>query len=121
LDTGFKPQFIIMMKVHANKLRLSSLKYLKAEAQKTRWKFHPYILRRLYTRQIRINQVKKAVREGEIIEYHTLRGSRRVLIRDSIGICVVVDLDTRCVVTAFKNDPSNTHKYINEKPYLFGV
>ena len=109
------------IKIKASHLSPASIKNLKKESHNISFQFTPHSLRRLGEWHLTTESVQCAIKEGEIIEYHTLQGNRRVLFRDDYGVCVVADLDDHKIITAYKNSEDNKHLYINKKPYIFGV
>lgn len=57
---------------------------------------------------------------GDLIEYHTLAGSRRVLLRDDRGICLVLDLDKFKAITVYLNSVSDNHATLKTSEYVGG-
>ena len=111
----------MQMKIKASHLSPASIKNLKKESHNISFQFTPHSLKRLGEWHLTTESVQGAIQEGEIIEYHTLKGSRRVLFRDVNGICAVADLDVHKIITAYKNSEDDKHLYMNKKPYIFGV
>ena len=108
-------------KIHVDNLTFSTIKQLKrgAEAQRNKLKFNPYTWKRLKERKIAIEDVKKTILNGELIEYHYVDEERRILLRSTEGVCVVLDVIRGRVITAYKNDPDDKHKNLNRSKYLF--
>jgi len=109
------------IKIKASHLSPASIKNLKKESHNISFQFTPHSLRRLGKWHLTTKSVRDAIQEGEIIEYHTLQGNRRVLFRDADGVCAVADLDDHKIITVYKNTEDDKHLYINKKPYIFGV
>ena len=111
----------MLLKIHASRLSRSNVRNLKQEALDVKLKFNPYTLRRLEQRDITKAEVLNTVKNGTLIEYHTLKEDRRILLRDVNGVCIVLNLDGGRIITAYRNNIDDNHKYINKKSYLFGV
>lgn len=69
-------------------------------------------------RKITHEEVEDAIKTGEVIEINTLG---RVLVRSKKGICVVVDLRHRVVITVWWNHPNDTHKRLNLAQYTWNI
>ena len=68
-----------------------------------------------------VNRVIELLEKGTLIEYHTMKGTRRVLIRNmDTGISVVADLDTKTVVSLWQNTQDDNHKTLKKSLYIFG-
>lgn len=82
-----------------------------------------YSQRRLRQRNIEPKQVLKAIKEGKLIEYHYVSPlEHRVLLRgitpiSGFVICVVLDLFTGLIVTAYKNSVWDKHFTLRQKEY----
>lgn len=59
--------------------------------------------------------------ECRIIEFNTHSEDARVLLRHSTGLCFVVSLRTGDVVTAYRNDPTDTHATLQRSQYFKGL
>lgn len=60
-----------------------------------------HLQERMAQKQISMTSVLRTITTGAVVEFHTEQGTRRVQLCFA-GICVVVDLDKRVVVTAFR-------------------
>lgn len=81
-----------------------------------------YSLGRLTQRKIQKKQVVRALRIGELIEYHLVGHHHRVLVRGTASkkgeiVCVVLDTDTKEVVTVFKNKATDHHWTLDSSNY----
>ena len=93
-----------------------------------RWGFAPHFIHRSIEREVfhlssiaLVNRVTELLNQGTLIEYHTMKGTRRVLIRNmETGISVVADLDTKTVVSLWKNTQDDNHKTLKKSLYMFG-
>lgn len=81
------------------------------------WEIRPYAKQRIKERAISIDKLFDVCREGELVEYHNDNGTRRVLVRDQKGTCVVVDLDTRNIITVYEDN--DDHPNLQRDKYLF--
>lgn len=109
------------MRILKDNLNIGSRKKLMKEVHSIgHWEVNPYAQTRLSERSIPVQDAVGVCREGELIEYHNEKGTRRVLLRSPEGTCVVVDLDTHNIVTAYTNDPTNNHPNLQRQNYLFG-
>ena len=61
-----------------------------------------------------------AIRTGKVIEIHNDRGEWRALLRDSLGTCCVLSLETLQVVTVYYNAPDDLHPTLNHALYHGG-
>lgn len=73
-------------------------------------------------RNISEQEVSEAIKDGMIIEFHRKDGSNRVLIRyDKYGktysTCVVVNLDSGKIITAYRNRVDDNHGRLNQMLY----
>lgn len=82
-----------------------------------------HCIEKMKERRIRTESIKHTILEGNIIEYHLVNGRQsRVLLRSRVPIrgqvtCVVVDIGTNYVVTAYKNWVTDKHKNLNMEEY----
>ena len=91
---------------------------LAKEVQKVgTWESAEHLIFKQKDREITDLQIQETIKVGEITEYNDLKGTRRVLLKGSNNICVVVDLDTKCIVTAFHDYP----RRISANEYLLGL
>lgn len=110
------------LKIHANHLSPVSRKKLLGQiAAVQKWKFTYHALENVQKRGISLEELSQAVAKGDIIEYHTKRGTNRVLLKYEDGTCVVVDLDLETIITAYKNTTSDNLFGVIPEKYLFGV
>ena len=108
------------MKLYKDTINIGTKKKIMKELRGVKgWAIKPYAKQRIKERNISIDKLFEVCREGELIEYHNEKGTRRVLLRDGQGTCVVADLDTKNIVTVFTNDPENQHDHLHRDKYLF--
>ena len=115
------------IRIYGANLSLGTIRKLKLEVKKVGdadgWAFAPHYLHRSAERHISgwRGQLRDLLNTGEIIEYHTLKGSRRVLIRNiETGISIVVDLDSKMIVSVWQNKFNDNHKTLDTSSYIFG-
>ena len=108
------------MKLYKDILNIGTKEKIMKELHSVKgWKIRPYAKQRIKERGISIDKLFDVCREGELVEYHNENGTRRVLVRDEKGTCVIVDLDTRNIITVYENDPDNDHPNLQRDKYLF--
>jgi len=117
------------IRIHAKNLSYKDTRNLVKEIKAVqRWEFAPHFIHRSVEREIEylssvslVNRVTDLLHQGTLIEYHTLKGTRRVLIRNmDTGISVVADLDTKTVVSLWQNTQDDNHKTLKKSLYIFG-
>ena len=109
------------MRILKGKLHVATQGQLMKEVHSIkRWDVTPYTELRLKERNIPTEDVLTVCREGDLVEYHNDKGTRRVLLRDINGTCAVLDLDKHSIVTAYSNDTDNNHPHLQRDKYLFG-
>jgi len=112
----------MMFKIHANHLAPVTKHKLQQRIDNVRnWKFTKHALDNIEDRSIEVDALSGAVAKGHIIEYHTKKGTSRVLLKYDGGTCVVVDLDKEAVITAYKNDVEDKCFDVDSTQYIFGV
>jgi hypothetical protein len=110
------------MKLHVSILTPATIKMLLVEGRDlVDVPMSQHTLDRITEKSLQAEDVRTAILEGSLIEYHTDAGTRRVLFRHDAGTCVVLDLDTRKVITAYFNAPSDNHSTLRAGSYMFGT
>ena len=84
--------------------------------------FIKHSMDRLYQKYIYEDEVIETIQNGKIIELHIVNNSPRLLFRkqrgnQTIDICVVKDLISGKVITAYTNSSNDTHKTLHEEIY----
>ena len=109
-----------MFRIHKNHMSKALSQQLYNEIHDVvSWEDSDHLWFKKEDRNIDSKQVANVLKEGEIIEYNLEGGDRRVLLKDSSGVCIVVDLDTHHIVTTFSDKDSNGR--VNPRKYLFGM
>ncbi|KKS89344.1 MAG: hypothetical protein UV64_C0007G0047 [Parcubacteria group bacterium GW2011_GWC1_43_11b] len=82
----------------------------------------PHFQLRMAEKGITWHEVDGALRSQtlKLIEAHDEVGTRRLLVRDTKGTCVVVDIDTKELVTTYKNSSGDNHSTLNRSVYFQG-
>lgn len=67
-------------------------------------------------------EIHRAIHNGKIIEYH-YKDSNRILVRGNTNekgynICVVLDVNTKEVITAFDNKVTDNHYTLDTSKYI---
>ena len=84
--------------------------------------FKEHSMDRIKQKYIGKKEVIQAVKYGKPIEFHIVDNSPRVLFRwqrpnQTWDICVVVDILTGVIITAFTNHTNDTHETLHEEIY----
>lgn len=84
--------------------------------------FIDHSMDRLYQKYIFEDEVIETIQKGDIIELHIVNNSPRLLIRKSRtnqakDICVVLDILSGKVITAYTNDSNDNHSTLREELY----
>ena len=107
-------------KIHGLSLDYDCSVALMTEMRKTKFTVTAYFKKRLAERGLAVTDIKNALSHGKLIEYHTLKGTRRLLVRDATGTCVVLDLDTKNVITTYFNRSDDNHSTLRSEEYVSG-
>ena len=105
-------------KIHGLSLDYDCSVALMTEMRKTKFTVTSYFKKRLSERGLAVTDIKNALSHGKLIEYHTLKGTRRLLVRDSTGTCVVLDLDSKNVITTYFNRADDHHSTLRSGEYV---
>jgi len=105
-------------KIHSLSLNDDCSASLMTEMKKTKFTVTPYFKKRLVERGLSTTDIINALTNGKLIEYHTLKGTRRLLVRDDTGTCVVIDLDTKNVITTYFNRFNDNHSTLKSNEYV---
>ena len=119
-----KKRYVKGLRIHRNNLAFSTMRELLLEVNVIRqWQFSPHFEDKSKTRRVNLTReyAYKLIKDSKLIEFHTLKGSRRVLLRHmSTGISIIVDLDAKVIVSVWRNELGDDHKNLNTSRYLFG-
>ena len=107
------------MKILAAQLHSNTVKKFEYRSHSGIWYYGGYVTERSKARDIGHAELMHAVRHGELIEWHDETGTERVLLRDELGICVVLDLDTRNIITVYRNNVGDNHATLDTCKYAF--
>jgi len=97
-----------------------SITQLRQNVGQQTWHMTDYAINRAQERGLSYADVHHAVQHGRIIEYQYTKDSERLLLRDEYGTCIIFNMTTNCVVTAYHNDPKDNHATLNESNYITG-
>ena len=119
-----KKRYVKGLRIHRNNLASSTIRELLLEVTAiSQWRFSPHFEDKSKARKVNLTKeyAYKLIKDSKLIEFHTLRGSRRVLLRHmSTGISMIVDLDAKVIVSVWRNELDDEHKNLNTARYLFG-
>ena len=107
-------------KIHSSSLNPVCVKSLLREMKSYKYTVTPYFKNRLVERGLTVADIKTALTHGKLIEFHRLKGTRRILVRDDAGTCVVIDLETKNVITAYYNRSGDNHSTLKTHEYVGG-
>ena len=117
-------KYVKGLRIHRKHLAPSTIKKLMVEVRAIRsWTFSPHFNENVVKRQLSITEevVNEIIMSGSLIEFHTLKQSRRVVLRHMpTGTTMVIDLDGKVVVSAWHNDVKDNHTNLDTTQYLFG-
>lgn len=108
---------------HVSQMTPQEITFLKSKFRHVKEPIYTnYSLGRLSQRKIQRKQVVRALKIGELVEYHLVGRHHRVLVRGTASkrgevVCVVLDIFTREVVTVFKNVITDRHWTLNPSNY----
>ena len=119
-----KKRYVQGLRIHRKHLANSTIKELMVEVQAVRhWNFSPHFAENAKKRNLDITQESayEIITNGALIEFHTLKRSRRVVLRHMpTGMTVVVDLDAKVIVSIWHNKIEDNHFNLDTTQYLFG-
>ena len=119
-----KRRYVKGLRIHRNNLASRTVRELLLEVNAiSQWHFSPHFEDKSKTRRVNLTKeyAYKLIKDSKLIEFHTLRGSRRVLLRHmSTGISIIVDLDAKVIVSVWRNELDDDHKNLDTSKYLFG-
>jgi hypothetical protein len=98
------------------------VKRLQEAINNNQFKHTYYSYNRQYERDIEDLAVQKAIKYGNIIEFHYKDGDSRVLLRgatnsEGYSICVVVSLNKKEIITIYKNQITDNHDTLHNEIY----
>jgi len=119
-----KKRYVKGLRIHRKHLAISTVKELMVEVQAVKhWRFSPHFAENAEKRNLAITQefASEIINTGQLIEFHTLQGRPRVILRHmSTGITIVVDLDSKVIVSVWHNEIEDNHFNLDTTQYLFG-
>lgn len=119
-----KKRYVKGLRIHRNHLKASTIKDLMVEVKAvSEWRFSPHFEDNAKRRNLVITQeyATEIINAGTLVEFHTLKRTRRVVLRHMpTGITIVVDLDGKVVVSVWHNDIEDNHFNLDTTKYLFG-
>ena len=119
-----KKRYVKGLRIHRNNLTSKTVRELLQEVTAVReWQFSPHFKDKSKARKVNLTKeyAYKLIRDSKLIEFHTLKRSRRVLLRHMpTGISIIVNLDAKIIVSVWRNRLDDDHRNLNTARYLFG-
>ena len=119
-----KKRYVKGLRIHRNNLASRTVRELLLEVNAiSQWRFSPHFEDKSKTRKVNLTgeYAYKLIRDSKLIEFHTLKRSRRVLLRHMpTGISIIVNLDAKVIVSVWRNELDDDHRNLNTSKYLFG-
>jgi len=119
-----KKRYVKGLRIHRNNLASSTIRELLLEVNAvSRWQFSPHFQDKSKVRKVNLTReyAYKLIKDSKLIEFHTLKRSRRVLLRHMpTGISIIVNLDAKVIVSVWRNELDDDHRNLNTSKYLFG-
>jgi hypothetical protein len=119
-----KKRYVKGLRIHRNNLASSTIRELLREVHTiSRWQFSPHFEDKSKARKVKLTReyAYKLIKDSKLIEFHTLKRSRRVLLRNMpTGISIIVDLDAKVIVSVWRNELEDDHRNLDTSRYLFG-
>ena len=110
------------LRKHVSHMKEREIVFVNRMIRSKRYEFTNYSLERALTRGITNYSVMKTIRNGKLIEFHLKDDSPRALIRERANkssncTCVVIDMKSNTIVTAYKNFVGDKHSSLDEEIY----
>ena len=95
---------------------------LKNIVRSNNYVYTPYSIRRVMKRSILHKDIRHAIKEGRVIEFHIVNSSLRILVRGRANkrkrcACVVLDITNNTIITSYENYKLDNHKTLNKSLY----
>lgn len=90
--------------------------------QNTKYILTEHAKRKQNERDIDNIEIGRCIKFGNIIEFHFVNDSKRILMRKNntvkdYNICVVIDIETHEIITTYKNSCGDNHRSIDMTNY----
>lgn len=109
------------MRVLGSQLTREQIEYLENES-KGMWKITAHTTERMVEKGVNREQIMECLKIHRLVQFQReADSSRRILVRDNNGTCLVLDIDHRIIVTAFHNNPNDNHRTLDRGQYLWGT
>jgi hypothetical protein len=107
---------------HYTDFTKAEYKLLNERVKQNNYKLTSHTIIRQKQKKITEDEIYRAITNGKIIEFH-YKDSNRLLLRgktDEKGshICVVLDIDTGNIITAYDNLKSDNHYTLDTSKYI---
>lgn len=108
-----------MLRKHRKQMTPAEIHAVEARVKRVpAWVSQPYYAVRARERNVSRLEVYRAIAFGQAIE---AKDDDRVLMRGSDGVCVVVEIPTRKIVTVWYNSPDDQHWTLDLSQYRWNV
>lgn len=117
-------RYVKGLRIHRKQLASSSINGLMKEVKAIeQWRISPHFEDQSRGRNVAFPKepISDLIKDSTLIEFHTLKDSRRVLLRhEDTGISFIVDLDAKVLVSVWANALDDNHNTLDTSKYLFG-
>lgn len=107
---------------HISEMKYEEKNMLRKIVKQNKFVFSDHCIKRTMQRRVMVTDIMKTIRKGNIIEFHVVGDSIRVLLRGKPNgkdkcPCVVLNVGTKEVVTVYHNYKYNHHQYSKRTLY----
>lgn len=107
---------------HVSEMRGKEKHMLRKVVRGKKFVFSTHCIKRTMQRRILVTDIMRTIRRGNIVEFHLVDDSLRILVRGKPNknnkcACVVLNVTTNEIVTAYHNYKFNHHQYSKRTLY----
>lgn len=107
------------MKILAGRLPPAYVASIRA-AIKPDFAHTDHVLHRMGSKGVSMSMLLGCLESGRIVEVHNEAGTLRAMLRDATGVCAVVDMAHKSVVTTYVNARNDRHDTLDRASYYWG-
>ena len=110
------------LRKHYSAMTKHEMNVLKGIARSNNYVYTAYSIRRVMKRSILHKDIRQAIKDGRVIEFHIVNSSLRILVRGRANrrkrcACVVLDITNNTIITSYENYKLDNHKTLNKSLY----